>query len=133
MLLEEAMAGASDAVSFTPRLPPELRGGDVTKTPSDVTSLSNLRQRGYVAPEKETAPRQTRVFILKHAQALDVSTTIRELLEVSGSTFRMAADPRTNRVLVHGTPDKLDEVGELVQQLDQPDADPLTPRNNAKK
>jgi hypothetical protein len=113
LLLEQAMAGSGDVVSFTPSLTP-------TRASADDTALSSLSRRKSTTAKKEAAPQQTKVYVLAHAPAQEVSQMIKELLDVRSTELRMAVDARTNRVFVNGAAGKIAEVDDLIQQLDVP-------------
>jgi hypothetical protein len=85
-------------------------------------ALSPLRQSPLIGSPPTPAPKATKVFSLKHAKANDLSLTISQLLDLDNSDLRLAVDARTNRVLVHGTREKMEEVEALIQQLDEPSA-----------
>jgi type II secretory pathway component GspD/PulD (secretin) len=76
----------------------------------------------------ESDPKGTRVIILKHAKASDLHQTISQLLELDSPDFRVAADARTNRLLVHGTRERITEVLDLIKELDVPGAASTEPR-----
>jgi hypothetical protein len=101
-----------------------LAAGNIApgKAPSRSSLLSQSRQSLLSAPAPDTAPKATKVFALKHARAADLQQTISQLLELDNSDLRVAVDSRTNRVLVHGTREKMEEVEALIQQLDEPSA-----------
>jgi hypothetical protein len=82
---------------------------------------SSLSQAGRT-PTSAAAPKGTKVFSLKHAKASDLQQTISQLLEPHNSDLRVAVDARTNRVLVHGTREQMEEIEALIQQLDEPSA-----------
>jgi hypothetical protein len=42
------------------------------------------------------------------------------LLDLDNPDLRVAVDARTNRLLVHGTPDRMEVVQALIIQLDEP-------------
>jgi hypothetical protein len=86
------------------------------------TALSRLPESEGDGPKDETTTKQIRVISLKHAKAADLAKTISELLDVRGSDLRMSVDARTNRVLIHGPQERIDEVSALIQALDEPSA-----------
>jgi hypothetical protein len=90
--------------------------------PSRNSLLSKSSQSSFPSSAPNTAPKATKVFSLKHAKAADLSQTISQLLELDNSELRVAVDARTNRVLVHGTREKMEDVEALIQELDVPSA-----------
>ena len=64
---------------------------------------------------------QMRVFALKHAPAAEVSEAITTFLNDRGGLgpdVLVTANPRTNSLIVNGSPRDLEEVAQLVQRLD---------------
>jgi type II secretory pathway component GspD/PulD (secretin) len=80
---------------------------------------SPLNQSGRT-PTSAAAPKETKVFSLKHARAAELQQTLSQLLELDNPDLRVAVDARTNRLLVHGTPDRMEVVQALIIQLDEP-------------
>ncbi|NUM56526.1 MAG: hypothetical protein HUU46_23080 [Candidatus Hydrogenedentes bacterium] len=62
-------------------------------------------------------PLEPRVFMLKHLQADDLLETIQSLLSERGLA---QADPRANSIVVTDLPARQDQIGEMLEALDQP-------------
>jgi general secretion pathway protein D len=64
---------------------------------------------------------QMQVFSLKHAPAAEVSTMLEEFLNGRGGLapdVNVTANPRTNSIIVNGSPRDMEEVSQLIQRLD---------------
>ncbi len=64
---------------------------------------------------------QMQVFSLKHAPAAEVSTMLEEFLNGRGGLapdVNVTANPRTNSIIVNGSPRDMEEVSQLIRQLD---------------
>lgn len=64
---------------------------------------------------------QMQVFALKHAPAAEVSTMLEEFLNGRGGLapdVNVTANPRTNSIIVNGSPRDMEEVSQLIQRLD---------------
>jgi hypothetical protein len=85
--------------------------------------------------EKPEARLELRMYQLKNAIAQDVSALLSDVLRASArDPMRVAADPRTNQVVVNATAQLHGEIEALVQRLDVPAAEsPLRPPTSKKK
>jgi len=88
----------------------------------ELTIPRGNKQATSRTPKEESTPKETKVIVLKYAKAADLSQTISQLLEINNPDFRVAVDARTNRLLLHGAPDRLKEVIPLIEELDVPSA-----------
>ncbi|MEO2025384.1 MAG: secretin N-terminal domain-containing protein, partial [Fuerstiella sp.] len=64
---------------------------------------------------------QMQVFSLKHAPAAEVSELLEEFLNGRGGLapdVNVTANPRTNSIIVNGSPRDMEEVSQLIQRLD---------------
>jgi hypothetical protein len=69
----------------------------------------------------DAGPRETKVIILKYAQANNLAGTIGNLLRATGpGDFAIAVDERTNRMILRGTSERIAEILALIEQLDIP-------------
>lgn len=75
------------------------------------------------------APDQTvRVIRLRHMESERAAELLKEMLKGNpGANARVAADPRTNSVLLHGGPQESASLAQILEVLDQPAAAPGTP------
>ena len=74
---------------------------------------------GVSSPAEEKP--ETRVFPLKYAEAPAVADLLGRVLKSSaGPRLRIAADPRTNCLVIQGTRDQIAEIAGLIERLDQP-------------
>ena len=62
-------------------------------------------------------PLEPRVFMLKHLQADNLLETIESLLSERGLA---QADPRANSIVITDLPARQDQIGEMIEALDQP-------------
>jgi hypothetical protein len=103
-----------------------LPGGQTPILADDGVPAELRSQRGNKSArpttKTEATTKETKVIVLKYAKAADLSQTISQLLELNNPDFRVAVDVRTNRLLLHGTPDRLKEVIPLIEELDVPSA-----------
>jgi type II secretory pathway component GspD/PulD (secretin) len=65
-------------------------------------------------------PLVTKVFALSHARASEMAKTLLPILE--GQRITLAADERTNSLIVHGSADVLDVASALISRLDEAQA-----------
>lgn len=71
------------------------------------------------APKKAAAPKtELRVYSLKYANAVDLAGLIEAVLAPTDPRMRIAAEPRTNQIVVNGTGDAHDNVQALLSRLD---------------
>jgi hypothetical protein len=133
VLMQEAQSAEDTADSrprtqFTVVLEPKDGRWLVTNFSANKTHTPSAPSRpsavGQPRPEdaSDTAPKRTRVIILKHAKASELQQTISQLLELDSADLRIAVDARTNRLLIHGTADRFKEVLQLIEELDVPSA-----------
>jgi type II secretory pathway component GspD/PulD (secretin) len=59
-----------------------------------------------------------KVFALSKAQASELVKTLQPMFE--GQKIRLAADVRSNSLIVHGTPEVIEVAAALIERLDQP-------------
>lgn len=67
---------------------------------------------------EQQPPAQIRIFALRYADVESVADEIRVLL---GPRTRIAANARTNSLIVHGTKDELQVLEGILERLDEPD------------
>jgi hypothetical protein len=70
---------------------------------------------------------QTRILMLKHAQAPELAKLLTQLYSRGGPPPVLAAEPRTNALIVRGTKKEIEGVEELAMRLDIPGADEVPP------
>jgi hypothetical protein len=100
------------------RTPNSVRDG----VPSELAIPRGNKLATPRTPKEESTPKETKVFSLKHAKAGDLQQTLSQLLELDSPDLRIAVDARTNRLLVHGTAERVEVVQALIIQLDEPSA-----------
>jgi type II/III secretion system protein len=85
-------------------------------------------------PKEKAEPRlEVRMYILKHASAQDAAALITDVLRTNrAEPMRIAADARTNQVVVNASQPMQTEIAEILQRLDLPDATELAPGGNKK-
>jgi type II secretory pathway component GspD/PulD (secretin) len=77
-----------------------------------------------VVSRKET-PKEMRIVRLAHARADAVRDMIASLMDDARSgDLRITTDERTNRVLLNGSPERLEEAIEFIRMLDEPGPEP---------
>lgn len=62
----------------------------------------------------------TRVFSINYAKASDVNTQLTAIMQTLGGKGKTLVDERTNSLIVTDTPDGIDMVAKLIQELDKP-------------
>lgn len=76
-----------------------------------------------LAAADETPP-GFRAYPLRHVNAGDIATRVREALADTGAQAQVFVDPQTNRLLVSGSDDVQRLAGQLLATMDQPVAGP---------
>jgi hypothetical protein len=71
-------------------------------------------------PPVKVVPKSFKIFALKYANANAVVQTIQTLNDASPQDLRIAVDERTNRLIMSGRPDFIEEMEALIAQLDVP-------------
>ncbi len=99
-------------MSATGRLISDPRTGNIIiwDTQSNIDAMRDAVKRLDV-------PLEPRVFMLKHLAADDLLETIQSLLSERGLA---QADPRANSIVVTDLPARQDQIGEMIEALDQP-------------
>ncbi|MCA9298151.1 MAG: hypothetical protein KDA28_03740, partial [Phycisphaerales bacterium] len=103
--------------------------GNVLMVAADTESMAILRE--FVAqidqPELGTG-RKTEIYYLRHADAVQLATTVRDLFPSTRGDDRMIVIPQkeTNMVIVSSPQDTFADVDALIAQLDQPPPDDVT-------
>lgn len=92
-----------------------------TNEPEPITEA--VRVGEYSPSEPASDPTQIKVFKLKFSQAASTASLLSDL--IPDSSFRVAADERTNSLIAIGTADQLLAVEALLQKLDE--AENLSP------
>lgn len=73
--------------------------------------------------EKADAKLEVRMFVLKNANAQEVAALVMDIFRTNRSDpIRVAADPRTNQVIINATPEMQNEIAAIIQRLDTADA-----------
>jgi type II/III secretion system protein len=91
----------------------------VTKLLDEVRRL-RAEVKGQPSQPDERA--DVRVFALQYADAVGLLATLRQIFPAAVDTeFRMAADARTNTLLVYGTAGQIDGIAALLERLDVPE------------
>ncbi|MCC6153009.1 MAG: hypothetical protein IT367_04590, partial [Candidatus Hydrogenedentes bacterium] len=109
MDMEQVLNGL---MSTTGRLISDPRTGNVIVWDTQA-NLDAMRD----AVAQLDVPLQPRVFMLKHLQADNLLETIQSLLSERGLA---QADPRANSIVVTDLPARQDQIGEMIEALDQP-------------
>jgi hypothetical protein len=85
------------------------------------------RRKGSAAREEPAAASaddfQIRVMPLKHAQARALVEILQEVFAGKGNAATIVPDPRTNMLIIRGSPKQVEQVEELAARLDIPGAD----------
>lgn len=109
MDMEQVLNGL---MSATGRLISDPRTGNVIVWDTQA-NLDAMRD----AVAQLDVPLQPRVFMLKHLQSDNLLETIQSLLSERGLA---QADPRANSIVVTDLPARQDQIGEMIEALDQP-------------
>jgi hypothetical protein len=86
------------------------------------TSKAKADDKGAPPPDKgkESAKLELRTYVLKHASASDMAQLLDDVLRINKYVMRIAADSRTNQIIVNATTDAHEDIGLLLQRLDLP-------------
>jgi hypothetical protein len=89
-------------------------------TSKQMAAVRGLAVTLDVPEDSGTMDKPERVYIvaLKSAKSVDVVTVIQELYGKDAKGFRITSDPRTNVVLMYGSPRQLEELKILIEKLD---------------
>jgi len=84
--------------------------------------VEEQQRKPAAGPEART---EIKIFKLKHAEAVQMARLLSELLGQQKGRLRLAADPRTNSLVVDGNANDLGRIEAIVAALDVPvDRDP---------
>ena len=78
---------------------------------------SSAREESAAAPADDA---QVRLVRLKHAEARALAAMLEEVFAGSGGMPTLVADPRTNLLIIRGSPKEVAQVEELADRLDIP-------------
>lgn len=87
----------------------------VTDTAANASRVAELAQRLDDQPGQQTAS-----FRLRYAGAREMARAVSDLLGQDGALAGVAADERSNTLLVRGETDQIEQVRDLVASLDRP-------------
>jgi hypothetical protein len=95
----------------------------IFRRPATRKAKADERPAAPPAPkEKEAAKLELRVYALKHGSAADMAKILDDVLAINKYAMRIAAEPRSNQVIVNATKEAHGDIEALLQRLDVPAA-----------